>query len=419
MCLAVTAAGPTHGQNTEVDLGKTMDGAPKGGKIIISISRFSPTKESEEKEFGSKKLTDILKNDLFISGMFSQREGPPAGEKNDLNFSELISKGIEYAAIASYTVKNKELILTGALYNVRGIFKVFKKRYNGNKEVHRALVHQFAEDILRYTTGSRGITSSRITFISDRSGHKEIYAVDYDGYNIRQLTREKSIVLLPRWSPDNEKIIYTSYKLRRPGLYVLDTKTGNSKRLFPSTYTNMGGRWSPDGASVVLTMTRSGNSDIYIYNEKKNELKKLTRSWAIETSASWLPNGREILFTSDRSGKPQIYIIDAEGTNLRRLTYEGRYNDSGVCYGDRIAYVSLEENKFNIYTMRFDGSGRKRLTYNGGSNENPSWSPDGNYIVFTSDKGEKKGVYIMRADGEYEKLLFYLRGNSEDPSWSR
>ncbi len=418
--LTVFSSGLLYSQKTEVVIGDERL-TPIKGKVVISISKFSPMKESDAEAFKPKELTGILKNDLFMTGMFRIMEGSGAKEKKDVDFLKLTSKRVEFAAIATYTVKKKELILIGVLYDVGGISKIFKKRYKGKKGMHRTLVHRFAEDILKNTTGNEGITDSRITFISDKSGHKEIYVVDYDGYNIKQLTREKSIALLPRWSPDGRRIAYTSYKNKRPYLYILDTKAGLSKRLFPTTRTNIGGRWSPDGRYLVLMMTKNGNSDIYVYDEKKKDLRRLTRSWAIETSASWLPNGRKILFTSDRSGKPQVYMIDVDGTNLQRLTFDGRYNDSAVCHpeDDVIAYVSLEENKFNIYTMRLDGSGRKRLTYNNFSNENPSWAPDGSYIVFTSERRGRKGIYVMRSDGEYERLLFSLRANCEDPAWSK
>lgn len=412
-----------YGKEPEgVTIGKEFPRPPVRRKVSISISKFSPMKEAASKEYTPRYLTSILTDDLFMTGMFELREGPRAKEKKDLNFPKMMADRIEYAAIASYTVKKKEVILIGVLYNVNAMVKVFKKRYKGKKGMHRALVHQFAEDIRHRLFGGKGITNSRITFISDKSGHKEVYVVDYDGYNIRQLTRDRSIALLPRWSHDSKKIVYTSYKRRRPYLYTLDVvKGGSPRRLIEANYTNMGGNWSPEGRYLALSMSKKGNSDVYIYDERKNELRQLTKSWSIETSASWMSNGREILYTSDRSGKPQVYIIDVDGVNNRRLTHEGRYNDSAVCSpnGDRIAYISLENDKFNIYTMRFDGSDRTRLTYNESSNENPSWSPDGNYIVYTSVRGSKKGIYIMRADGEYEKLLFSEKGNCEDPAWSR
>jgi len=407
-----------YGEQTEVIIG-TERGYIGSGKIIIAISQFSPMTEADGKTLEHKYLTDILKNDLYLTGMFSIQESLPAKEKDDINFAQLLTDGINYAAIATYTIRKDELSVIGVLYNVDGMFMVFKKKYEGSEANHRALVHQFAEDIMKNLTGSNGITGSKIAFVSDFSGNKEVYVADYDGYNIRQITREKSLALLPRWSPDKGRIIYTSYKDRKPYLYVLDSKGGPSKRLFVSSYSNIGGSWSPKGRFAALTMTVNGNSDVYVYDEKNNKLKNLTNSWAIDTSASWM--GDEILFTSDRSGNPQVYVMDTEGTNLRRLTFEAKYNDSAVwsARANLIVFVSLEDSGFNIFTIRADGSDRKRLTYNDGSNENPSWSPDGNQIIFTSNRSGKKRIYVMRADGEYERPLFSLNGNCETPSWSQ
>ena len=95
------------------------------------------------------------------------------------------------------------------------------KQYVGSKAGVKRIAHKIANEILYQFTGRSGAFDTSIAFVSNRTGAKEIYVMDCDGTDVEQLTRNKSINLLPRWGSDGRSILYTSYRHGTPGLYVL------------------------------------------------------------------------------------------------------------------------------------------------------------------------------------------------------
>jgi TolB protein len=87
--------------------------------------------------------------------------------------------------------------------------------------------------------------------------------------------------------------------------------------------------------------------------------------------------------------------------------------------GLTIAYVKgLPGAKFDIYSIEVLTGIERRLTWNQGNSENPVWSPDSRFIVFTSNRGKKYDLYIMSADGSDQKALVVTKGQSFTPHWS-
>src|SRR4029453_8436430 len=133
------------------------------------------------------------------------------------------------------------------------------KRYGSTdtEDGARLIAHQFADAIIELICGGiRGVALTKIAYISDRSGAKEMYVMDYDGNDSRALTAEKSIVLTPAWSPDGEKVAFRSFKLNQANIEVLsriDRKPYSFVRQGGTTTTPV---WSPDGSRIAFATSR-------------------------------------------------------------------------------------------------------------------------------------------------------------------
>jgi TolB protein len=84
-----------------------------------------------------------------------------------------------------------------------------------------------------------------------------------------------------------------------------------------------------------------------------------------------------------------------------------------VCY-DRIAFSGSKGGKIDIHTIDLDGSGRRQLNFKSGSNESPSWSPDGRHIAFSSNRNDREKIYIICTGGSGEKAIIWKKGNDTD-----
>ena len=82
---------------------------------------------------------------------------------------------------------------------------IMGKRYTGGASYVERIVHTLANDIIKYFTGKDGPFLTSIVFVSDRDGSKEIYAMDFDGRNVRRLTSVRSLALSPSGSKSSSR----------------------------------------------------------------------------------------------------------------------------------------------------------------------------------------------------------------------
>ena len=269
--------------------------------------------------------------------------------------------------------------------------------------------------------GEKPIFTSKIAFVSNRDGNDEIYMMDYDGAGQTRITFNRIKDYMPAWSPDQRRIVYTTYKRSNPDLVILSVYEGKStivsgardeflRRLLP-------GR---EEAGLLLDDGRE-RRDLHGRRRRDEGPPADLQFSAIDTAPSWSPTGREIAFTSDRlgTGTPQIYIMDAEGSNVRKVSFGGNYHDAPAWSpdGERIAFVSRVDNVFDIYILNLRTKQIVKLTESNARNENPSWSPDGRHLVFASNLSGSIQIYTIDYDGANLRRLTST-GENKLPNWT-
>jgi len=176
-----------------------------------------------------------------------------------------------------------------------------------------------------------------------------------------------------------------------------------------------------NGSKQWITNARCADPFIPFANVDGTGLQRLTNHPAIDTSPTWSPNSQQIAFTSDRTGAPQIYVVGADGTGLRRLTYESycdRPTWSPAPFNE-IAYSSqTSPGSHDIKVLDLATNEVRQLTFGLGSNESPSYAPNGRHIAFMSTRNGSKQIYTIGRDGRGLRRVTSA-GNNEMPSWSR
>jgi TolB protein len=356
-----------------------------------------------------------LTRDLAYSGVFAIAPIPP-----NIPAGADLAKAANAQFVLALKIdqQGEDFIVDARLLDSTGAMQ-FGKRYRGSAGALSQIAHLMANDLVRAVNGKPGIFQSHIGFASNRSGNFEIWLMDWDGANQRQITRHNALSILPSWSADNERMVYTSFARGTSDMYIISRRGGARTRVPTGLNLNTSATFSPITNDIAFVGSVAGNPDIYLVKDDGTNIRRLTHDSSIESTPEWSPNGRQISFTSGRSGSPQIYTMDAEGSNVQRISFEGEWNDDATWSpdGSQIAYTSRVNGRFQIRIADL-ANRTSRILAGEGSNEQPAWSPDGKWIAFQSNRSGKWQIYRMRVDGN-DLLQLTFDGENKDPDWSK
>ncbi|WP_298257674.1 Tol-Pal system beta propeller repeat protein TolB [uncultured Litoreibacter sp.] len=379
----------------------------------------------------ARDLAAVVAADLQGSGLFR-------AISQDAFISQITNfdSPVQYA---DWKAINAQALVTGAV-SVTGdgqiivkfrLFDVFSEnqmgeglQFVGSTKGWRRMAHKVADAVYSRITGEGGYFDSRTVFVSETGPKnarlKRLAVMDYDGANQQFLTDAQAIVLAPRFSPNGDRVLYTSYESGFPKIYVLDVASVGRRVLQDQPGTmSFAPRFAPNGQDVVFSLTTGSNTDIYKLNLASGQRTQLTSSPAIETAPSYSPDGTQIVFESDRSGTQQLYVMNAGGGEATRISFgQGRYGTPVWSpRGDLVAFTKQNRGRFHIGVMRVDGSGERLLTASF-LDEGPTWSPNGRVIMFTRETAGSGGSSTLYSVDISGRNLKAVQANASDPSWS-
>jgi TolB protein len=430
VALAILAVFASSIQNAKAETVYIPIGSAKTKKSIIA---FAPIRAAGGNAANiARSMSEVISNDLAFMDLFKFLEPTAfiepatAGLTPDaFKFSDWTSIGAEFLIKTSLASDGTNLTLESYLYDTFGAKQLLSKRYVASDNDYRTVAHTFANNIVETLTGLPGIFLTKLAMYCERGGKKEIYTMDFDGSDPKQITSHHSIAMSPAWSPDGTKIAYSLFTRHRGNiknidLYEYDFVTGTVRMLSNRKGINSGAAYSPDGRKIALTMSFLGNPEIFTFNPVNNTVTKLTHSMGFDIDPSWSPDGSKMAFVSSRTGASMVFSMNADGSGIQRLTYAGNYNASPSWspQNNKIAFAGDLGKHFDIFIMNPDGTNIERLTKDQGSNEDPDFSPDGNFIVFDSNRTGQANIYVMNVDGTFVKRLTYGMGSCFAPKWS-
>jgi TolB protein len=366
-----------------------------------------------------KEVVEVAAADLDYTGLFTLLDEKGFSEPPHEPFrrENWLPTGVACVAKGRAWLDKSDLEIMVSLYDVLEGKEIYRKRYRAPKGLVRPLGHNIADDIYRELAGSKGTFKSRLAYLTEKEGVKDIFIADWDGGRVKEVGLRERILMPPRWTRDGGSLLYSAERKRRWSVFLLDLRAKKERLVIGGPGTNLAGDVNQPG-DIVFSSTQEGSPDIYILKADRT-LRRLTSDRGIEVSPSFQPAGEKIAFVSDRSGSPQIYIMDSSGYNIARSTFKGGYNTSPSWHpeGERIVFAGRYSGKNQVFTARADGSETVMLT-DRGNNEEPAFSPDGRFIVFSSDRDGHKAVYMMRANGEAQKRISPAGVKAFGPRWS-
>ena len=415
-------------------------------KIALSDLRGAGDAQKWMETFNATLFAEIQNSGIFDMVPKSNYPLDPPQRQQDLRapnaagedckgrcLNDWAAKPVEatYLAFGYAGVSNNSLVVYGWLYNatvpdLNGA-QVFNKFYIGTLDEAgaRKTALAFAADILAQF-GVQSLAGTKIYFVSERTrGTKEIWLMDPDGNNKKQLTSLKSISITPTVSTDGTKLAFTSFAKGTPRIYVYSLESGRFQPFVNyESSINATPNFTPDGRQVVFSTKLGAFTNLAIANADGSNMRPLTSVRAIEMEPKINPKtGNEIVLTSGRSGSPQIYKMSIDGADAVRLT-NGEGEAVNPCWHPNGQFISFAWTRGfapgnrNVFIMDVATREVVQLTYGAGRNENPTWAPDGRHIVFASDRGGSLQIWTMLANG---KDLHQLtsEGVNSMPVWSK
>ena len=276
---------------------------------------------------------------------------------------------------------------------------------------------------------------------------REVAGIIGDTFRVVQLTEGEADNYSPVFSPEGERIAFSSFRLDNGEIYVMDLNGRIHQRV---TFTTDLNETSPAFLSnpnyifyscepktsreVKVVLQSSGSTPIYsgfkvthIHSKETNEV--LPMGFGVRAPRV-APDRRRVVYESNTDGNLELYLLDFGELNLqdtdskaiqpKRIT-RNEIDDGSPCFfpdGKRIVFVSARGKIHQLYTISIDGGAELRLNPNRYDCYSPVVSRDGKSIAFVSAREGDIEIYMIDADGANERRITNEIGVSMQPAFS-
>jgi TolB protein len=279
----------------------------------------------------------------------------------------------------------------------------------------------FMDDVILTITGQPGLALSRIIFVSDRSGTKQIYLCDAKGKDVQQLTQHPHGAISPSLSSDGASVAFTSYESGFPTLKILDLSSGMERGLTDAPGAQFGASFSPEGQRLAAVMSFLGTPEIMVMElNGTGNVICVSDTLGVPSAPSWHPNGRQVLFADDRGSGAQLYLADISSDNQSEAKLIRWRNGHRYCAdpefspdGRRVAYTTrLGSGEYAIVVKNWP-AGSSQVIEKAASH--PSWSPNGRSLCYT----QHGNLWIHDLETGRKQMILSQFGQISEPRWMK
>ena len=362
-----------------------------------------PTPSNSIDAPGQILIVNDIKHDNPTLVFTSELSYPAHSEKilSDLKycgwFNVLESGNAAYHVSAKGTLQD----FTITVSNSAGV-AMHSFRITDSRETDSA-AHMAVDTVLNKLFGIPGICRSKIVFSAATDNrNREIFMCDFDGANIKQITKNNTLSVEPVWAPDGESIIYNYHGTDSSNLVQYSIKTALSRKLTQNGGINSSGALSPDGNTLAFILARNNQIDLYIRPTEGGPLKQLTNSKSVEASPRWNPDGTKLAFVSEiQNGRAVLCVIDPfEGGDVVEISgLDGSERVEPSWSADnKLAYCAKVGGAYELRIAKLSSDGKSGVMEGIGVGDNntfqgeaPSWAPDNRHVALTMSDG----IYVI------------------------
>lgn len=305
-------------------------------------------------------------------------------------------------------------------------------------------LHKFSDELTLIMTGKKGIADSKVFYsiqfpekTADGYRYKsEIWEIDYDGKNKRQVTAENSYcitpVLFPTVGPFTQgKFLYVNYKNGQPKIYLGSFKDQKGVPLIPLRGNQLLPAISKRGDMIAFISDASGRADLFVqlFSRSRGLVGKPMQAYSyprsVQASPTFRPDGKKIAFVSDKNGTPRIFIIDTPypgkkgRPNPRCITKKYRHN-TGPCWspdGTKLAYSAMIEGTRQIMVYDFLAKEEIQLTTGKSHKENPTWAENSLHLIYNTAEPSSSELFLINLKQKEMIQITTGPGKKHYPTW--
>ena len=265
------------------------------------------------------------------------------------------------------------------------------------------------------------IAYSRLT-----DGYWQIWVVEANGENKKQITFSQEDKRDPGWTEDGKKI---AFRTNNSELFTIDLDGSHQERILEKYGVIASPTFSKKTNEIVFVRfdpRLTDVSDIWKSDGEGKNVVLLTKDNKPKFQPCFSPDGGKIVFVKadDDRKNYHLWLMSAsrgqsDGQNAAQIT-QGKGFDTLPDFspdGETIAFTSNRGGDFDIYTVDLGTKKVAQLTNNSSLDTSSSFSPDGERIVFVSNRSGNQQIWLVNKDGSGLNQLTFEKDDSVDPAW--
>ena len=262
----------------------------------------------------------------------------------------------------------------------------------------------------------------KIVFQSNMKGNRDIFVMNADGSSITQLTTSNGMDMMPAWSPDGTRIAFVTNRDERSKVqdlegntevYIMNADGSDQRNISNHPGRDIHPNWSPDSRYLIFNSTRANTArvmkhefedfDLYEADVVTGSIRRITNNLLTDTYASFSPDGKKIASRRviDQENS-EVFVMNRDGSNGINITSNDAF-DAWPAWspdGKYLLFSSDRSGSINLYRMKPDGTEVTNLTNNAFYNSRANWSRDGSKIVFNIQRNDMFGIYWMKSNAQ-------------------
>lgn len=369
------------------------------------------------------KILDVVKKDLEFSGQFSVDIEPAQQVATKKEVAGLFARGYSLAIFFNSTPANDAI--EWRLYDTTQIMMLKGSKAQKRGMVLRGWAHNMADGLWVALTGQEGMFSTKIAYCKDvpvkrKKKVNHVYVTDYDGSNLELLVSTLTVNVAPRWNRDrkNPLVFYSEYTNSNVRMVAVNM---HKKRKIASDFdgVNMLAAFSHDGKRVAYCASRGkGSCQIYCYDT--GGLIKITDNAGNNVAPCFSEDDSDLFYCSDSvTGSPQIFCYDMDRKQQIRLTDGGYCASPSYCAKrKRLSYSKIVNGTMQLFVYDVVAKVHTQLTFDEGHKEESSWSPCGNYLLFSVEQGAHSRIAMLNVMSNDRRYITPNGVFCAYPAWS-